>query len=1031
MKIQWRKLWTKRLWLGGFALLAGASSVVFMLNQASALAQGDGLLVYGQTSNAAPQVRTYAGSSNSFSSAGSTITGAQSLVNVVRTSPTKNEAIAGYLNSTGVLRIMCYDGSTWSNEWNVTVGGNGSTRAFDIAYETNSGDVMVLYGNNSADLGYQTKSGSTGCGAANWSSASTFTPARTTGTIQWVKMAWDRRGSSNLITAIWADSNSDLSSQVWSGSAWGNEYTSALSQTLEVVTAAQDVEDFDVEYESSSGDVMVVWADAAGGNGTNGARYATCTGGTSACTWSGAQTLTGLADDATNLDISADPNTDEILFASIGNAGADLQAGYWSGSTWTVKANFDTSAGTPIAGTKLVATGWLINGSTTRGIIAYNNSASTVVSYRLWDGSAFTPYNSTDASNTALTFSQTPAFANPQKVYDIQTDPFHKDRLMFTVSDGNADLFAKQLTMSATPAFTWTDADGGSALEANLSKSTVGDFSFAYWRYIPNPTYDQTAYGWYTNADSDVPGSILGSQNTPYTLTSIVSPIRLRTQLTLSTDPQVASTQAFKLQYATSTSGPWTDVGASGGDAWCNDTSGITCTTSWGSRRKITMDNSASGTNLTNFPLLVKVNSSRIDYSKTQNAGQDIRFVDASDPNTVLPYQIETWNESGDSYIWVKVPQVDAGSTTDYIWMYYDNASASDGQATTSVWDSSYAGVWHSHEASGTTMADSTSNANNATKQGATTPNPGTGQIGGAQVYSSASTYATVPDAASLRMAGTMTISAWVKASTTLSNYRTIACGASFTSNYCLQTDDGNVDFSFYDSGYVERFSTSTLTAGTWYYLVATYDPGATNQISIYINGNLDVAYHLTSEVMGAFSDGLVLGSSVADEYWQGTVDEIRVLNVAHSADTIKAEYLSQNDSMNSFGSEQTQASVASAVWGFYGNATPADGATVTSNVLTGTNVSETYQESNPTPVNPNAITVGQKAEWDFSLDPTNAVNGTTYYFRMTKSDGTALGAYTQYPQIIISTGGAGPTLDQQMRGGQAVVNGTKSPFSF
>ncbi len=43
---------------------------------------------------------------------------------------------------------------------------------------------------------------------------------------------------------------------------------------------------------------------------------------------------------------------------------------------------------------------------------------------------------------------------------------------------------------------------------------------------------------------------------------------------------------------------------------------------------------------------------------------------------TLLAHEIESWNESGTSYVWVSVPQIDASSGTDYIWMYYGNAAA-------------------------------------------------------------------------------------------------------------------------------------------------------------------------------------------------------------------------------------------------------------------------------------------------------------------------------------------------------------------
>lgn len=107
--------------------------------------------------------------------------------------------------------------------------------------------------------------------------------------------------------------------------------------------------------------------------------------------------------------------------------------------------------------------------------------------------------------------------------------------------------------------------------------------------------------------------------------------------------------------------------------------------TSWGYRRKITFDNSAQTENLTNFPVMVKLDSTRISYANTQDSGQDIRFTD-SDGTTLLKYEIEKWDETGTSTVWVKVPQIDASSSTDNIYMYYGNSSVADGQDATNVW---------------------------------------------------------------------------------------------------------------------------------------------------------------------------------------------------------------------------------------------------------------------------------------------------------------------------------------------------------
>lgn len=435
-------------------------------------ADGDGLLVYSE-SNQSPQWRSYQGAGNTFGGTGP-LTGTPATNLIIRTSPNKREAVAAWTDNGDVLQVACYDGFAWSHEFARAIGGVGATRRFDVAYETTTGDAMIMYSNNSAtnSLVWQSKPGTSGCGqTSSWSAEALINPAQQSGIVQWVKLAADRRKNSNLITAIFADAASDLDALVFSGSAWANEPAAALETALEVASGAQDVDSFDIAYESN-GDVMVAWG---AGNGTatvNGAYYAVCTGGTSACTW-GAKTQIGTAtgDDATNLDISANPNTDEIVFASVGNAGDDLQIAYWSGSAWTMTPDVDTAVQAPVAGTRLVAAGWLTSGATTRSIVAFNDAGATNINYYAGTTSTFT-----------LQSVGTATFASPQKWYEIEQDPIQKDRLMFTSSDGSSDVWAKRLTMTSAPAFTWSASDGGTALGTSLTQATTAPFAFAHWR---------------------------------------------------------------------------------------------------------------------------------------------------------------------------------------------------------------------------------------------------------------------------------------------------------------------------------------------------------------------------------------------------------------------------------------------------------------------------------------------------------------------------------------------------------------------
>lgn len=437
----------------------------------------NGLLIYGD-STSLPVYRTYTRSGNILSVETSlpALTGDPRNL-IVKTSPQKTEAIAAIANAAGNLNVYCFNGTGWTLDWSVAVGGSAASRRFDVAYEQTTGKAVVLYTTNTAttnELAFRTKSGSLGCGSANWAAAANFNPLRTSGIIHWVKLSADKRAGSNIIAALWADANSDLSAAIWNQTVFTNEPAAATETSLEVASSSQDVEDFDLVYESLSGDLMVVWANSAGNNGTNGVRYRTCNGGIVACTWGAVTTPPTWRDDATNLDISANPVTDEIAFASIGDAGSDLQTGYWSGSAWTNRANVDTSAGTPLAGTKLVANCWLTAAGTSTFITVYMDSSGNGISWYTSNGSG-NPVRQTD-------FATTPAIGNPKKWIIMYPDPMSVDRLIIALSDVNSDLFVKHLQMTGASSFSWSDIEGGSALETTLGQNIVSPFGFSYFQ---------------------------------------------------------------------------------------------------------------------------------------------------------------------------------------------------------------------------------------------------------------------------------------------------------------------------------------------------------------------------------------------------------------------------------------------------------------------------------------------------------------------------------------------------------------------
>ena len=96
---------------------------------------------------------------------------------------------------------------------------------------------------------------------------------------------------------------------------------------------------------------------------------------------------------------------------------------------------------------------------------------------------------------------------------------------------------------------------------------------------------------------------------------------------------------------------------------------------SWGYRKPITIDNSRNANTLTDYQVLVTLDTrSLISQGKMRSDCGDIRFTD-SDGSTLLSYWIESGCNSANTKIWVKVPNIPASSTKT-IYVYYGNPSA-------------------------------------------------------------------------------------------------------------------------------------------------------------------------------------------------------------------------------------------------------------------------------------------------------------------------------------------------------------------
>lgn len=339
----------------------------------------------------------------------------------------------------------------------------------------------------------------------------------------------------------------------------------------------------------------------------------------------------------------------------------------------------------------------------------------------------------------------------------------------------------------------------------------------------------------------------------------------------------------------------------------------------WSSRMQLTFDNASRSENLVDFPILVTLDTNRFDYSLAQANGADLRFVDAN--GTVLSYEIENWNPNGESHIWVKVPQIDANSNSDSIWLYYGNSAAPSAQNAADVWSNGYVGVWHMNGNPSGSLAIQDSSASNVdgTATGMDATNQINGPIGGALQFDGVSEYIRVPTTSSDPTAvnpSQLTIEAWADSTGDTGTWERIVNRRNIVflfpyESYGLATSSTDGTQLVNTTGTPDLMGTSgSLPADNWRYVTGTLSGSTSN---LYVNGALNAtATGVTS--LGSNNDDITIGagemglSSAVSQYWKGGIDEVRLSNVARSAAWTAAQYASMTDSMITYGDRQTVA---------------------------------------------------------------------------------------------------------------------------
>ena len=297
-------------------------------------------------------------------------------------------------------------------------------------------------------------------------------------------------------------------------------------------------------------------------------------------------------------------------------------------------------------------------------------------------------------------------------------------------------------------------------------------------------------------------------------------------------------------------------------------------TTLFSMKSQMTIPGYAGSTTLANFPVLVRLSAgspSGFAYADVTNG--DIRFADAN--GNSLPFEIEKWDSSGESHVWVSVPSLSGQATT--ITMYYGAITGKLPPVdSTGVWSlAGYQNVHHFSDASGYMDIESSANNLTVTRQGANTVDAagvlGSSLATGSSGYNGLSI--AVDNSWAWGAGGTVTFSAWGKRTSDTSNRYLFGTTGAF----------GYANASTFTVNVNGTTASGTISSvGDWTLYTLVVD-GST--LSLYINGTLAES---KSGSLPAASAALYWGSNGSSR-WKGSIDEARLRNVADTPDWIQA----------------------------------------------------------------------------------------------------------------------------------------------
>jgi hypothetical protein len=273
----------------------------------------DGTALWTDQASLVPATSEFDGTT--FGPAGPTASVGEWQVMAGAEAPTRDEKIVVGVHDNGQLGVLVWDGASWTatapTGLAVTTVSDPDEWGFDVAYESQSGDAVLVWNDGAGGIQSATWDG------ASWTPAGAITPPVAGEAVQMRLAA--APGSDEMMLVVNNDGNQVYAAR-WDGDAWGTPLHFPAGDSSSYVT------DIAVVYEQQSGDAMVVFGDS-----TVDVQYRIWDGSG----WTGGVIVDpgGPSSEARFVTLASDPNSDRIALG----VGTDFNTAWfavWDGDAW-------------------------------------------------------------------------------------------------------------------------------------------------------------------------------------------------------------------------------------------------------------------------------------------------------------------------------------------------------------------------------------------------------------------------------------------------------------------------------------------------------------------------------------------------------------------------------------------------------------------------------------------------------------------------------------------------------------------------